>query len=68
MAVAQRIGIDLLPSFRFIHEPLSAASTGDWNRFVGREVELQDLASRILLSEGGAFLVTGYRGVGKPPS
>ncbi len=56
------IGIPLKPAFRFAHEPLHAASNG---RFVGRKAELEALVLRILFSEGGSFLVTGYRGVGK---
>ena len=56
--------IQLSSTFRFVHEPLG---TGDaeWTRFVGRGSELDDLVSRIVLSNGGAFLLTGYRGVGK---
>jgi serine/threonine-protein kinase len=34
-------------------------------RFIGRQSEMETLAERILFSEGGSFLVTGYRGVGK---
>ena len=32
---------------------------------MGRQAELNALTSRLLFSEGGSFLVTGYRGVGK---
>lgn len=56
--------VPLNESFRFIHEPLATTPQGA-DRFIGREAELTELASRILLSNGGAFLVTGYRGVGK---
>ncbi len=59
------IKIALSTTFRFIHEPLGTTGQGSWQRFVARGEELEDLAARILLSEGGAFLVTGYRGVGK---
>lgn len=54
--------LPLKSSFRFIHEPLGATNNF---RFVGRETEMGSLAERILFSEGGSFLVTGYRGVGK---
>jgi serine/threonine protein kinase len=54
--------IPLLPNFRFTHEPIG--SSGE-SRFVGRDAELQRLAERILFSDGGSFLIAGYRGVGK---
>jgi serine/threonine-protein kinase len=54
--------IPLLRTFRFVHEPIGAVST---ERFIGRQSEMETLAERILFSEGGSFLVTGYRGVGK---
>src|SRR5262249_42502976 len=57
-----RLRIPLSGSFRFTHEPLETVA-GD--RFVGRETQLSRLADRILFSNGGAFLITGYRGVGK---
>jgi hypothetical protein len=57
--------ISLGTEFRFVHEPLGTTSDVRWDRFVGRSVELEDFVSRIVLSNGGAFLLTGYRGVGK---
>lgn len=54
--------VPLVESFRFVHEPISGNSA---YRFVGRQSELESFAQRILFSEGGSFLVTGYRGVGK---
>jgi serine/threonine-protein kinase len=54
--------VPLLPSFRFAHEPVRSEQA---QRFVGRGAELETLVERILFSEGGSFLVTGYRGVGK---
>lgn len=61
--------IPLKPDFRFAHEPLADAFTGqnraDDLRFVAREKEIVELSTRLLFSQGGAFLVTGYRGVGK---
>jgi Cdc6-like AAA superfamily ATPase/predicted Ser/Thr protein kinase len=68
--------IPLTKSFLYGHEPVgtndelvgaSDASVGAnvATRFVGRQSELNVLAQRILFSNGGSFLVTGYRGVGK---
>jgi hypothetical protein len=57
--------IPLGAEFRFVHEPLGNSSDMRWERFVGRTVELEDFVSRVVLSNGGAFLLTGYRGVGK---
>jgi serine/threonine-protein kinase len=54
--------VPLLQTFRFVHEPIGVVST---ERFIGRQSEMETLAERILFSEGGSFLVTGYRGVGK---
>lgn len=34
-------------------------------RFVGREYDLDSFVERLLFSDGGSFLITGYRGVGK---
>jgi len=61
--------IPLKSDFRFAHEPLADALAweggADDFRFVARDEELAELSMRLLLSQGGAFLVTGYRGVGK---
>jgi len=54
--------IPLAENFRFVHEPVDVATA---SRFIGRENEMESLAQRILFSNGGSFLVTGYRGVGK---
>ena len=54
--------IPLRDSFRFVHEPLG---TENAELFVGRNDEMETLVERILFSDGGSFLVTGYRGVGK---
>lgn len=56
------VQIPLNPEFRFAHEPVGLQST---TTFVGRQRELDALSKRILFSNGGSFLVTGYRGVGK---
>src|SRR5438876_11158266 len=57
--------IPLDAGFRFVHEPLDCAGDAQLKRFVGRKDELDELVARVLLSNGGAFLLTGYRGVGK---
>jgi serine/threonine protein kinase/serine phosphatase RsbU (regulator of sigma subunit) len=57
--------IPLNEEFRFVHEPLDSSVETHRQRFVGRVDELDELTARIVLSDGGAFLVTGYRGVGK---
>ena len=62
--VARRgIRVPLRGDFRFIHEPVEVDRSS--RRFIGREAELDRLAQRILYSDGGSFLITGYRGVGK---
>lgn len=58
----ESIIIRLNQYFKFIHEPYQEQS--DFS-FLGREREVQTLAQQILFSDGGAILVTGYRGVGK---
>ncbi len=54
--------IPLNSSFRFLHEPQSSF-TEDW--FIGRREEIDELVRRLQYSDGGSFLITGYRGVGK---
>ena len=54
--------VPLRADFRFVHEPILGPRA---SRFVGRQAELNALTSRLLFSEGGSLLVTGYRGVGK---
>lgn len=51
--------------FRFIHEPVHYHEHRKFGMFVGRERELDELSQRIIYSNGGSFLITGYRGVGK---
>lgn len=55
--------VPLVPAFRYVHEPLAAsdsllAATAD-------EPLLASLRERLRHSDGGAFLVAGYRGAGK---
>jgi Cdc6-like AAA superfamily ATPase len=49
--------------FRYLHEPITEDASASW--VVGRSERAQELADRIMLSRGGAFLVSGLRGVGK---
>jgi serine/threonine-protein kinase len=56
------ITIRLSPDFKFVHEPLGESQT---SQFIGRSNQINRLADRIVFSSGGAFLITGYRGVGK---
>src|SRR5262249_52560084 len=49
--------------FRYFHEPLTGMAMYDW--IVGRRTHAKILADRLMYSKGGAFLITGYRGVGK---
>jgi predicted Ser/Thr protein kinase len=63
--IPQSHRIPLVADFRFIHEPLPDAHQVPPAFFVGRDSDLNDLCTRLLFSAGGAFLVTGYRGVGK---
>jgi serine/threonine protein kinase/Cdc6-like AAA superfamily ATPase len=57
-----RLGVPLKQSFRFAHEPIHQAGAMP---FIGRQAELNAFIERILFSNGGSFLLTGYRGVGK---
>ncbi len=57
-----RVCVPLLFDFSFRHEP----STQDCSeRYFGRTQDIAELSARILYSDGGTFLVTGFRGVGK---
>lgn len=57
-----KLSIPLHAGFRFLHEPQYCFSE-DW--FIGRKDEVDELVRRLQHSDGGSFLVTGYRGVGK---
>ena len=63
MPAESKIRIPLSQEFRYFHEPVSGALFGKWA--VGRNQLADELADRIVLSRGGAFLVGGLRGVGK---
>jgi len=58
----QSFRIPLHPDFRFMHEPQSAFER---DYFIGRKEEIEELVRRLQYSDGGSFLITGYRGVGK---
>ena len=55
--------VRLNPSFRYVHEPLPADE--DVLPSLGNDAIGGELQSRLLHSEGGAFLISGFRGVGK---
>jgi hypothetical protein len=55
--------VPLKPSFRYIHEPVSANEVALPS--LGDDSLLAELQNRILHSRGGTFLITGFRGVGK---
>ena len=54
--------LPLRGDFLFAHEPLIES---DCSRFAAREQEVEKFVVRVLNARGGAFLITGYRGVGK---
>lgn len=54
--------IQLIDNFRFSHKPVCSDALNNQSAR-GRMVEA--FANRLYLSDGGAFLITGYRGVGK---
>src|SRR5687768_9791315 len=58
----RRAAIPLVDTFRFVHEPINELNS---ERFIGRQAELGAFVERVRFSDGGSFLVTGYRGVGK---
>lgn len=57
-----KLAVPLKQTFRFAHEPIH---TEGEMPFIGRQAELNAFVERILFSNGGSFLLTGYRGVGK---
>lgn len=57
-----KVAIPVNNNFVFSHEPISNRIS--MPMFV-RETELDDIRVRIEYSTGGAFLITGFRGVGK---
>lgn len=63
MPPESNVRIPLNQDFRYFHEPVSGNLSEKWA--VGRNQLAEELADRIVLSRGGAFLVGGLRGVGK---
>jgi hypothetical protein len=57
------VRIALRETFRYIHEPLHIDE--DALSLLGNGEIIDELKSRIVNSRGGAFLVAGFRGVGK---
>jgi AAA domain len=55
--------IPLLEDFRYVHHPLSDKAGAI--ELLGNEQAVRDLSERIVHSDGGSFLITGFRGVGK---
>ena len=55
--------IRLRDDFRYVHHPLIGRAGAD--ELLGHEEPVRSLAERILHSDGGSFLITGFRGVGK---
>ena len=53
----------LIKGFRFSHEPRGSEAVTE--PLIGRDGLLSRLATRIARADGGAFLLVGYRGVGK---
>ncbi len=61
---AASVRLPVSPSFRYVHHPF-AAQDEDGLPLLGNEEVVLALVERILHSNGGAFLLTGFRGVGK---
>jgi len=54
------------PGFQFVHEPLTLSTLrNNPIPFAGRDILISEFVSRLERTQGGAFLVTGFRGVGK---
>jgi serine/threonine protein kinase len=61
---AAAVRLPVSPKFRYVHHPF-AAQEEDGLPLLGNEEVVLALVERILHSNGGAFLLTGFRGVGK---
>ena len=61
--VADVVRLQLRRQFEYVHEPLE--SNHCTVPFLGNQTAVEALKERIRHSSGGAFLVTGFRGVGK---
>ena len=60
---AAAVRLPVSPAFRYVHHPAAAEEEG--LPLLGNEEVVLALVERILHSDGGAFLLTGFRGVGK---
>jgi len=52
-----------LPNFKYFHKPSSEEEVFD--NFIGREENAERLEELLTSGDSGAYLVTGYRGMGK---
>jgi AAA ATPase domain len=59
----EAIRLPVNATFRYVHHPIAAEEDG--LPLLGNEQVVLALVERILHSNGGAFLLTGFRGVGK---
>jgi serine/threonine-protein kinase len=59
----ESVRLPLSDSFRYVHHPFAAQEDG--LPLLGNEEVVLALVERILHSNGGAFMLTGFRGVGK---
>ena len=59
----EAVRLPLDESFRYVHHPFAAQDDG--LPLLGNEEVVLALVERILHSNGGAFMLTGFRGVGK---
>lgn len=57
------MALSIIKSFHYLHEPLGCDEAVI--PFLGNQTCVDDLKSRLGRSSGGAFLITGFRGVGK---
>jgi serine/threonine protein kinase len=57
------VRFELDPRFRFVHEPLVDDASGV--PFLENQAAVDALEERLRYSNGGSFLITGFRGVGK---
>ncbi len=55
--------ISIDPDFKYVHEPHGYQDTPIPS--LAHDQQVRDLQTRVLHSNGGAFLLTGFRGVGK---
>jgi predicted Ser/Thr protein kinase len=55
----------LVDEFEYLHQPVGSGDVGENALLVGRDRILSAFTHRLHRSRGGAFLITGYRGVGK---